>query len=71
VVASLVAAVGAAAAVSVKMRSGFDDTRLFRDNLLAVQVDRDTVTDTMSIDVISASTVQIHIHWVTASCAGA
>lgn len=38
VVASLVAAVGASAAVSVKMRSGFTDTSLFRENLLAVQV---------------------------------
>ncbi|WIA38597.1 hypothetical protein OEZ86_001907 [Tetradesmus obliquus] len=37
VVASLVAAVGASAAVSVKMRSGFTDTSLFRENLLAVQ----------------------------------
>uniref|UniRef100_A0A383VKB7 tRNA-dihydrouridine(47) synthase [NAD(P)(+)] n=1 Tax=Tetradesmus obliquus TaxID=3088 RepID=A0A383VKB7_TETOB len=34
---SLVAAVGASAAVSVKMRSGFTDTSLFRENLLAVQ----------------------------------
>jgi tRNA-dihydrouridine synthase C len=37
-VACLVAAVGHAAAVSVKMRSGFQDTSLFRENLLAVQV---------------------------------
>jgi tRNA-dihydrouridine synthase C len=38
VVACLVTAVGAAAAVTVKMRSGFEDTSLFRENLLAVQV---------------------------------
>lgn len=37
VVAALVAAVGYQVPVSVKMRSGFLDTSLFRDNLLAVQ----------------------------------
>lgn len=37
-VAALVAAVGQVVPVSVKMRSGFDDTHLFKDNLLAVQV---------------------------------
>lgn len=37
VVAALVAAVGDRVPVSVKMRSGFADTSLFLDNLLAVQ----------------------------------
>eukprot|EP00878_Enallax_costatus_P044806 GHUV01053560.1.p1 GENE.GHUV01053560.1~~GHUV01053560.1.p1 ORF type:complete len:417 (+),score=114.48 GHUV01053560.1:509-1759(+) len=37
VVRSLVAAVGGAVPVTVKMRSGFDDTSLYEDNLLAVQ----------------------------------
>lgn len=37
VVATLVAAVGDRVPVSVKMRSGFADTSLFLDNLLAVQ----------------------------------
>lgn len=36
-VSALVAAVGAHVPVSVKMRSGFHDTSLFTDNLLAVQ----------------------------------
>lgn len=51
VVGCLVAAVGRAAAVSVKMRSGFEDTSLFRENLLAVQVgsavQRLTVTEAL------------------------
>ena len=37
-VAALVEAVEGAAPISVKMRSGFDDTALFEDNLLAAQV---------------------------------
>lgn len=37
VVSALVAAVGERVPVSVKMRSGFADTSLFLDNLLAVQ----------------------------------
>lgn len=37
VVAAMVAAVGDEVPVSVKMRSGFLDTGMFRDNLLAVQ----------------------------------
>jgi hypothetical protein len=36
-VSSLVSAVGHQVPVSVKMRSGFTDTGLFRDNLLALQ----------------------------------
>ncbi|GFR50969.1 hypothetical protein Agub_g13291, partial [Astrephomene gubernaculifera] len=36
-VAAVVAAVGGAAPVSVKLRAGFDDTTLFEENLLAVQ----------------------------------
>jgi hypothetical protein len=37
-VAALVAAVGSRVPVTVKMRSGFNDSALFEDNLLAVQV---------------------------------
>jgi tRNA-dihydrouridine synthase C len=37
-VAGLVEAVGGRVPVSVKMRSGFEDTSLFEDNLLAIQV---------------------------------
>lgn len=38
VVSSLVAAVGGVVPVTVKMRSGFEDTSLYENNLLAVQV---------------------------------
>ena len=37
-VAVLVDAVGGEVPVSVKMRSGFEDTALFEDNLMAIQV---------------------------------
>lgn len=37
VVAAMVSAVGGQVPVSVKMRSGFHDTGLFKDNLAAVQ----------------------------------
>ncbi len=36
-VAGMVAAVGGAAPISVKLRSGFGDTSLFEENLLAAQ----------------------------------
>ncbi len=38
IVSAMVVAVGGAAPVSVKLRAGYEDTSLFDDNLLAVQV---------------------------------